>query len=145
MAETVQRSLAVIVYSGDAERVHYALALASASAAVNIPATLFFTMGGVKALLADAPDGTPGWQALIPGESGQSPAEREKMLKELGAATFAELMAACRELGVTFMVCEMGLRATGIEQSQLRRDIEIAQGGIVTLLRRAADGELVFV
>jgi peroxiredoxin family protein len=102
-------------------------------------------MGGVKALLADAPGGTPGWHALIPGESGQSPAEREKMLKERGAATFAELMAACRELGVTFMACEMGLRATGIDPSQLRRDIEITQGGIVTLLRRAEGGEIVFV
>jgi len=145
MAETAQRNLAVIVYSGDVERVHYALAWASASAAVNIPATLFFTMGGVKALLADAPDGTPGWQALSPGESGKSPAEREKMLKERGAATFAELLSACRELGVTFMVCEMGLRATGIDPSQLRRDIAVAQGGIVTLLRRAEGGELVFV
>ena len=145
MTETAQRSLAIIVHSGDVERVHYALALASAAAAVNIPATLFFTMGGIKALLADKPDGTPGWHALASGESGQSPAAREKMLKERGAATFAELLSACRELGVVFMVCEMGLRAAGIASSELRRDIEIAEGGIVTLLRRAEDGELIFV
>ncbi|HLF59282.1 MAG TPA: DsrE/DsrF/DrsH-like family protein [Alphaproteobacteria bacterium] len=146
MAETGARDrLAVIVYSGDVERVHYALALASAAAAVNIPATLFFTMGGIRALLADKPDGAPGWHALAPGESGLAPGAREKSLNERGAASFGELLSACRELGVSFMVCEMGLRAVGIDASELRRDIEIAEGGIVTLLRAAEDGKIVFV
>jgi len=136
--------LAVIVHSGDVERVHYALALASAAAALNVPATLFFTMGGIRALLADKP-GAPGWHALLPGESGRSPAEREALLEERGAATFAELLAACIELGVVFMVCEMGLRAAGIAASDLRADVAIRQGGIVTLLREAEGGKIVFV
>ena len=39
--------LAIIVFSGDYDRVHYALAMASAAAAVSRPATLFFTMGAL--------------------------------------------------------------------------------------------------
>lgn len=146
MAEKGPRdSLGVIAFSGDVERVHYALALASAAAAVNIPATLFFTMGAIRALLGDAADGTPGWHALRAGEGGLTPAARESVLKKRGAATFAELLSACADLGVTFMVCEMGLRATGIEASELRTDIEIAEGGIVTLLRATEGGRIVIV
>jgi len=145
MAEKPKDSLAVIAFSGDVERVHYALALASAAAAVNMPATLFFTMGAVRAVLADGENGKPGWHALLPGESGLSPESREAVLKNRGAATFAELLDACRELGVAFMVCEMGLRAIGIEPSQLRRDIAITKGGIVTLLRQSEGGRLLFV
>jgi predicted peroxiredoxin len=67
------------------------------------------------------------------------------MLAKRGAATFAQLLSACVELGVKFMVCEMGLRAVGIDARELRRDLEIAQGGIVTLLREAEDGKVIFV
>jgi peroxiredoxin family protein len=140
-----EKRLAIIVFSGDVERVHYALALASAAVAVNMPATLFFTMGGIRALLAESDDGTPGWHALAAGESGLDPAARDAMLAKRGAATFAQLLSACVELGVKFMVCEMGLRAVGIDARELRRDLEIAQGGIVTLLREAEDGKVIFV
>lgn len=146
MAEKDARDrLGVIAFSGDVERVHYALALASAAAAVNIPATLFFTMGAIRALLKDGADGTPGWHALSAGESGLAPAAREAVLKKRGAATFAELLAACADLRVTFMVCEMGLRAIGIEAEDLRSDIAISQGGIVTLYRATEGGRIVFV
>ena len=46
-------ALGIIVHSGDVERVHYALALASSAAAVNTRAILFFTMGGIRTLLRD--------------------------------------------------------------------------------------------
>lgn len=146
MAERGAReSLGVIAFSGDVERVHYALALASAAAAVNVPATLFFTMGAIRTLLKDGADGKPGWHALAAGESGLAPAAREAVLKKRGAATFAELLGACADLGVTFMVCEMGLRAVGIGAAELRSDIKIAEGGIVTLLRATEGGKIVFV
>lgn len=138
--------LSIIVYSGDVERVHYALALASAAAATNTKATLFFTMGGLKALLKDSGDGAPGWHALRPGESGLAPALRDAELAKRGAATFAELLAACRELDVKFMVCEMGLRVMGIETADLRSDIAYAAGGIVTLMAEAeATGRILFI
>lgn len=138
--------LSVVVFSGDFERVHYALAMASAAAATNRPATLFFTMGALRALLSDAPDGRPGWHALGPAPGGVAPAERERELEAQGVATFAELLSACRELGVKFMVCEMGLRATGLDAGQLRDDIPFEQGGIVSFLADAsATGHTVFI
>ena len=43
--------VSVIIRSADYESAHYALALASAALAVNKPAVLFFTMGGLRALM----------------------------------------------------------------------------------------------
>ena len=144
MSENPRGVLGIIVHSGDVERVHYALALASSAAAVNTPTILFFTMGGIRALLRDHM-GLPGWHALAPGESGLSPDARETVLRESGAATFEDLLNACVELGVTLMVCEMGLRATGLSQDDLRDDIPYVEGGIVTMLNKTEDGKIVFV
>ncbi len=47
--------LSVILRSDDYESVHYGLALAAAALAVNKPAVLFFTMGGIRALQGSPP------------------------------------------------------------------------------------------
>ena len=45
-----QGGVSIIVRKGDYESVHYALSLAAAALAVNKPAVLFFTMGGVSSI-----------------------------------------------------------------------------------------------
>lgn len=138
--------LSIVVFSGDFPRVHYALAMAGSAVATNLPVTLFFTMGATKALLADGPDGAPGWHALAPGEGGVSPAARDRAFAQSGVATFAELLEACRDLGAVFMVCEMGLRAMGFAPKDLRGDLPLREGGIVSFLADAsATGQIVFV
>ena len=137
--------LSVVVFCGEFEKVHYALAMASAAVAVNRPATLFFTMDAIHGLRKAGADGKPGWSVLKCGD-GTAAGERDREYARRGVATFEELLSACAELGVTFMVCEMGLRATGLSASELRDDIDIAEGGTVTFLNDAsADGSVVFI
>jgi len=63
-----------------------------------------------------------------------------------GVAGFEELLESCAELGVRFIVCEMGLRAMDMERQGLRGDVPIEAAGIVTFLNDAsADGSVVFV
>ncbi len=118
--------LSAIVFSGDHDRVHYALGLASAAAAAGRPVTLMFTMGALAALKADGAGGA------------RAPAAREQHYAEIGIATIEELIAACVELGVDFMVCDMGLRAMGMTAAELRPDIAIRAGGMVTFLNQAS-------
>ena len=40
--------LSLVVFSGDFDKVHYALVMASAAAAIDTPVTLFFTMEGAR-------------------------------------------------------------------------------------------------
>ncbi len=132
--------LSIVVFSGDFERVHYALAMAAAAAAVDRPTTLFFTMESIHALAPRREDGRHGWTAL-PGA-----AEREAEFAARGVGGFEELFEACVSLDVRIMVCDMGLRAMGLTRDSLRQDFKYHSGGIVTFLNDAsADGAMLFV
>jgi peroxiredoxin family protein len=143
--------LSLIVYSGTFERVHYALVLASAAAAVGIPATLFFTMEACRALVEPGDDGTPAWRRLPAGEGedgerGHTAGAVDDRYTAHGVAGFDELLVACAELGVRFMVCEMGLRAKGLSRAALRDDLPIEEGGVVTFLNDASRaGAMLFI
>jgi intracellular sulfur oxidation DsrE/DsrF family protein len=43
-------------------------------------------------------------------------------------------------MGVRFIVCEMGLRAEGLDRSALRGDLPIEAAGVVTLLTEDDQG-----
>lgn len=121
--------LSLIIQSGAYDRVHYALVMASAALAVGKPVTLFFTMGGTRAL-------TEGWA---------DPA-REQAFAADGLATFEDLLGACQELDATFMVCELGLRAEKLDSGDLRADIPITEGSAVSFLSDASDkGAILYV
>jgi peroxiredoxin family protein len=138
--------LSVFVFSGAFDRVHYALAIASAAAATNRAVTLFFTMGAVRALVQAGADGVPGWVGLAGCEDGGDAAARDASYAEKGIATFEELLSACVELGVAFQVCEIGLKAEGIEAARLRADVPVKAGGIVSFLGDASDrGAMLFI
>ena len=121
--------LSLIVQSGDYDRVHYALVMASAALATGKPVTLFFTMAGTRAL-------TDGW----------ADDAREKAFAADGLATYEELLEACRELKATFMVCELGLRAENLSAGDLRADIVITEGSAVSFLYDASrHGAMLYV
>ena len=117
--------LSVILRKGDYESAHYALALVSAAVAVNKPAVLFFTMGGLRALMK--PPELEDWS-------------RDALNRERGVGDFETLLQASIELGVRFIVCEMGLRSLGIDRASLRSDVPFIVAGIVTLLEETKPG-----
>lgn len=134
--ENAGNRLSVIVFSREFERVHYAMVLASTAAAIGRPATLFFAGSAVRALVTAAGDGAPSWQALATADGG-SAATVDDGFRHRGIATFETLLSACAELGVRFLVCEMALRAAGIDAADLRHDLPIEVAGAATLLSEA--------
>ena len=101
--KTPEGGLSIIVRAGDYESAHYALALAAAALAVNKPAVLFFTMGGIRAL--------DGAAAALDDWA------RDALNRERGVGDFETLLQACVELGARFIVCEMGLRSLAIDRA----------------------------
>ncbi|MBS0538425.1 MAG: DsrE family protein [Proteobacteria bacterium] len=118
--------LSIIVRSGKYEDVHYALAMASAAVAVNKRAVLFFTMAGIRALTGPPP-ALEDWS-------------RDAQNRARGVGDFETLLQACVELGVRFIVCEMGLRSLAIDRTTLRADVPFTVAGIVTLLEETKPG-----
>jgi peroxiredoxin family protein len=134
---TARDRLSLVLLAGDYDRVHYALTMAAAAAATARPVTLFFTMGALRALMDKTDDGAPGWFRLGPSANGDTPEARDAHHKKAGIATLEELIEACVSFDANFGVCEMGLRAEGIEPGALRPDIPIKAGGLVTFFAEA--------
>jgi peroxiredoxin family protein len=138
------RRLAVLLLGGTYDRAHYALAAAVAAAAVDRPVTLFVTLGATRAFLGPE-GGAAGWARLpLSPELAAPPdcadgAALDARYRARGVAGFEELLAACRDLGVRVMVCEMGLRTLGIEAGALRPDLAFERGGLATLLGEGGD------
>lgn len=140
-------SLSIVVHSGRVDKIHYALVMASAAAAINKPAMLFFTMEACHALRKADADGSHPWQSMpVSNGSAQNGGEMDQQFAKRQVATFEELITSCAELGVTFMVCEMGLRALDISRDDLRNDIDFKEGGVVSFLNAASkDGTVLFI
>lgn len=144
MAETAPRridKLSLVIASGTYEKVHYAFVMAAGAAAVGIPVTMFFTMGASRAVL-----GGVGWHDLASEIAGMSAKHRDEDFAEKGVATLDELIESCAELGVRFMVCEMGLAAEGLLSAPVRDGLDVEVTGVVTFLSDAsADGSVVYI
>ena len=83
----------VVVFSGRYEKVHYALAMASAAVAVNKPATLFFTMEAIRGLGKEDGTGNPGWHALK-AQDGRAARARDEDFAATSCAIQNILLAA---------------------------------------------------
>lgn len=144
--------LSIVVYDGHYDKVHYALAMAAAAAAIDRPVSLFFTMDACRALMNDE-SGAAVWRALPTTTGGSGASAVGEMGGAMDArfqseriASFEDLLESCVELGVTIMVCEMGLKARELDAANLRRDVPFTPGGLVTFLAGPAkDGQLVFI
>lgn len=133
--------LSIVVYDGHFDKVHYALVMASAAAAIGTPVTLFFTMQACQALVAPA-----GWEAMPLSDGAGDGAARDAEYGAKKVATFEELLEACAAMNVKFLVCEMGLRAMDMDRDALRDDLSIEEGGVVTFLSDASkNGAMVFI
>jgi peroxiredoxin family protein len=108
--------------------------------ASNTPVTLFFTMWAGRALEKDH-----GWTRMKCSD-GRTALEMDAQFTSRNVARFEELLEACVALGVTFMVCEMGLKALGQDADDLRPDVPVQKGGVVTFLADSSKhGSMLFV
>jgi len=135
------KKLSIVIASGTFEKVHYALVMATGAAAIDTTVTLFFTMGACPAIMAD-----DGWRALPSEKPDTTATARDDDFASRGVATMNELIDSAAELGITFMVCEMGLRAEGLEDQPMREGVNITRTGVVTFINDAsADGSIIYV
>jgi peroxiredoxin family protein len=127
----VIEALSIIVFDGRFDRVHYAVAMAAAAAAINRPVTLHFAGPAVHALRPG------GWRHL-------DGAARDADFAARGVAGYEVLVDACRQMKVRRIACEMALRAAGLSAGDLDPGVEVA--GVVTLLAAIPPGaSLLFV
>jgi peroxiredoxin family protein len=121
----VKHPLGILLLSGDHDRAHYALVLATGAAAVGREVVLFATNAGCRL-----------FDAARPLEADP----RESLLEARGVAGIRTLLAAAAELGIRRIACEAGLRAEGLGVASLLPGVEVA--GVVTFLSAIGSGQI---
>jgi peroxiredoxin family protein len=150
---TVDDKAAIVVFSGDLDKVLAGFVIATGAAAAGLETTMYFTFWGLSALKKPgAAGGTKGlkermFSLMTPASSRQLGTSKlnflglgsrmlRSMMKDKGIATLEELMDVARDLGVRFMACTMSMDAMGVTREELLDGLEY--GGVAAYMAEAA-------
>ena len=151
---TVDDRAAIVVFSGDLDRVMASFVIATGAAAAGLETSMFFTFWGLSVLKKkkSAAGGRKGFKQrmfalMTPGSSdalgtsklnffGMGALMLRAMMKEKGIVSLEELMGLAGELGVKMTACTMSMDAMGIEKEELFDGLEY--GGVAAFMGDAA-------
>lgn len=146
--QVAEDRVALVVFSGDLDRVLAAFIIATGAAAMGQQVSMFFTFWGLSVLKKDRQlSGKTLFQkmmALMSPESSRSlPVSQmnyfgvgakmlRAMMKEKNVSSLEEMISLARELGVRMIACEMSRDLMGIKESELVAGLEC--GGVASFL-----------
>jgi peroxiredoxin family protein len=133
---TPEDRAALVVFSGDLDRVMAAFVIATGAAAAGLETSIFFTFWGLSVLKKKGARATgkgfkqrmfalmtpAGSEALGTSKLnffGMGAMMLRSMMKEQSIASLEDLMAMARDLGVRMTACTMSMDAMGIAREEL--------------------------
>jgi len=146
--QVAEDRVALVVFSGDLDRVLAAFLIATGAAAVGQQVSMFFTFWGLSVLKKDSQlAGKTLFQKMMalmsPGSSKSLPVSTmnyfgvgakmlRSMMKQKNVSSLEEMISLARELGVRMIACEMSRDLMGIGESELVDGLEC--GGVASFL-----------
>ena len=146
--QVAEDRVALVVFSGDLDRVLAAFVIATGAAAMGQQVSMFFTFWGLSVLKKDSQlSGKTLFQKMMalmsPGSSKSLPVSKmnyfgvgakmlRSMMKEKNVSSLEEMISLARELGVRMIACEMSRDLMGIKESELVAGLEC--GGVASFL-----------
>jgi peroxiredoxin family protein len=140
--------VALVVFSGDLDRVLAAFIIATGAAAMGQQVSMFFTFWGLSVLKKDKQlFGKSLFQKMMtlmsPGSSKSLPVSTmnyfgvgakmlRSMMKEKNVNSLEEMISLARELGVRMIACEMSRDLMGLKEQELVAGLEC--GGVASFL-----------
>jgi len=134
--------VALVVFSGDLDRVLGAFVIATGAAAMGQQVSMFFTFWGLNVLKKDTDlAGKTLFQKMMalmsPGSSKSLPVSKmnyfgvgakmlRSMMKEKKVTSLEDMIALAREMGVRMIACEMSRDVMGINETELVAGLEYA-------------------
>jgi peroxiredoxin family protein len=145
---TPEDRVALVVFSGDLDKVLGAFVIAIGAAAMGQQVSMFFTFWGLSVLkkgtdLGDKTLFQKMMAVMSPGSSKSLPVSRmnyfgvgakmlRAMMKDKGVSSLEEMIALAHELGVRMIACEMSRDVMGIKEPELVGGLEC--GGVAAFL-----------
>jgi peroxiredoxin family protein len=140
--------VAIIVFSGDLDKVIAAFIIATGAAALGQEVSMFFTFWGLSVLkkrnsLADKNIFEKMMAVMSPGNSEELPMSQmsyfgvgakmlRKMMKDKNVSSLEEMMELAREMDVKLLACEMSRDLMGVSDEELMDGLEPA--GVASFL-----------
>jgi len=157
--QTPENKLAMVVFSGDLDKVLAALIIATGSVAMGLDAVLFFTFWGTP-VLRDKNKNVGGkdimgkmFGTMLPkGASkvhlsqmnmgGLGTAMMKSLMKKKNVASLEEMLALADELGVRIVICEMSMDLMGFKREEMINYENLEFGGVAKFLEEASSSKV---
>ena len=156
MKEEKRKKLALVVFSGDLDKLFAAFSIASGAAASNMDVSMFFTFWGLRALKKKARTGKSLLGRLFGlfygGDINRATPSKmsfggigrwmfKKMMKAKRVPSLAELRQTAIDLGVKLYGCQMSMAIMEIPKEKMID--EVAQCvGVATFLEQAQQADI---
>jgi peroxiredoxin family protein len=151
-----ENKAAIIVFSGDMDKVFAAFILATGAAAAGMDTTMFFTFWGLKAIQKGNLTGKGlmgkmlglmnrgGINRLGPSKfnfGGMGRWMFKKMMSDKGITPLEELRATALDLGVHVLACNMSMGVMEISREDLIDEVEDVVG-VAKFIKEAANSSI---
>jgi len=156
MAQENNRA-AIVVFSGDMDKVFAALIIATGCAAAGMDTTLFFTFWGLNAIKTGQPIKAKGFLGRMMGIMNRGGLHRinpsrfsfggvgrilfSKMMKDKGVQSLEDLRQTAIDLDVHLLACKMSMDVLEISKSDLIPEVEDVVG-VATFVKAASGAQL---
>jgi peroxiredoxin family protein len=153
-ASAPENKLAMVVFSGDMDKVLAAFVIATGAVAMGMDVVMFFTFWGTP-VLRDKNKSVSGkdmmgqmFGAMLPKGPGQvklskmnmggmGTAMMKSLMKKKNVSSLEEMLALAEELGVRIYVCEMSMDLMGFKHEEMISYKHLGFAGVATFLQEA--------
>ena len=141
-ASQPEDKVAIVVFSGDLDKVLAAFVIATGAAALGQDVSMFFTFWGLSAIKKQSKLGGKNlfekmMAMMSPANSTELPVSQmnyfgvgakmlRKMMADKNVSSLEEMMAMGQEMGVKILACEMSRDVMGVSEDELIPDLEPA-------------------
>ncbi len=151
--------IALIVFSGDLDKVLAAFVIATGAVAMGMEAVMFFTFWGTP-VLRDAkkkaggkdlmgkmfglmlPKGKDAIKLSRMNMGGMGTAMMKSLMKKKNVASIHEMLDMAAELGVKIYVCEMSMNLMGFKREEFIDYPNLEYVGVATFLEQAKNSKV---
>ena len=138
-SSSAAKKAAIIVHSGDLDRVMSALILGNGALAMGLETTLFFTFWGLLRLRRSGLERAPLSRMNLLG-LGRGLIRRR--MRKARVASLERLLRDYKELGGKIVACEMTMEVMGLKREDLRQEWIDAYGTVGTFINEAKDAAI---
>lgn len=156
---TPENKLAMIVFSGDLDKVLASFVIATGAVAMGMDVVMFFTFWGTPILrdkgkrVGDKdfmgkmfgtmlPKGTENVKLSKMNMAGMGTAMMKSLMKKKNVASLEEMLDLSGELGVRFVVCEMSMDLMGFKREEMIEYPHLSYGGVAKFLEEAMSSKV---